>query len=74
MDTKLRRVGNSLGVTLPKEVLDKFGLKEGDSINIILTTEGIQLTPYDPNFEAVMEAYKEGKAKYRNAMRKLANG
>jgi putative addiction module antidote len=74
MHTKLRKVGNSLGVTFPKEVLDKLALKEGDTMNIVLTTEGIQLTPFDPNFEAVMEAYKEGKAKYRNAMRKLADG
>jgi putative addiction module antidote len=74
METKLRRVGNSMGVTFPKEILDKLALKEGDRMNIVLTTEGIQLTPFDPNFEAVMEAYKEGKAKYRNAMRKLADG
>ena len=72
MDTKLRKIGNSVGVTLPKEVLDKYGLKEGDTINIVLTTEGIQLSPFDPNFDAVMKAYKEGKAKYRNAMRELS--
>lgn len=72
MDTKLRKIGNSVGVTLPKEVLDKFGLKEGDSLNIILTAESIQLSPFDPNFNKVMQAYKEGKAKYRNAMRELS--
>jgi putative addiction module antidote len=74
METKLRKIGNSIGVTLPKEILDKLDLKEGDTMNIVLTTEGIKLTAFDPNFETVMEAYKEGKAKYRNAMRKLADG
>jgi len=74
MQTKLRKIGNSIGVTFPKEILDKLDLKEGDTMNIVLTTEGIKLTAFDPNFEAVIEAYKEGKAKYRNAMRKLADG
>ena len=37
MDTKLRRVGNSLGVILPKQILDQLGLKEGDTMNIIVT-------------------------------------
>ena len=73
MELKLRKVGNSLGTTFPKEILDRFGLKEGDRMNVVLTADGIQLIPYDPNFERVMEAYQEGKAKYRNAMRQLAD-
>jgi putative addiction module antidote len=74
MQVKLRKIGNSIGATFPKEVLDRFGLKEGDELNLILTAEGIQLMPYDPNFKKMMEAYKEGGAKYRNAMRQLADG
>jgi putative addiction module antidote len=74
MKTKLRKVGNSIGVTFPKDILDQLALKEGDTMNIIVTNDGIQLTPFDPHFEAVMTAYKEGKAKYRNAMRELADG
>ena len=71
---KLRKIGNSTGVTLPKEVLDKLGLKEGDTLNIVLTSKGIELTPSNPNFELALQAYKEGKSMYRNAMRQLANG
>ena len=74
MDTKLRKIGNSLGMTLPKEVLDKWGLKEGDKMNIVVSADGIELTPFDPNFGTIMEAYREGKSKYRNAMRELADG
>ena len=73
-NTKLRKIGNSTGITLPKEILDKLGLKEGDTLNIVLTSDGIQLTPYNPDFEVALQAYKEGKSMYRNAMRKLANG
>ncbi|WP_373481248.1 hypothetical protein [Geminocystis sp.] len=49
-------------------------LEEGDTMNILLTNDSIQLTLFDPHFEVVMAAYKEGKDKYRNAMRELADG
>lgn len=72
MKLKLRKIGNSLGVTLPKEVLEKFKLAEGDSLFLIETQEGIQLTPYDPEFEKAMAIYREGSIKYRNALKELA--
>ncbi len=74
MQIKLRKVGNSVGTTFPKEVLERFGLKPGDELNVIVTSEGIQLIPYDSNFQDYLAAYKEGSAKYRNAMRELADG
>jgi len=40
MKLTLRRVGNSLGVILPKEALDKWGVGEGDQLD--LTERGIQ--------------------------------
>jgi putative addiction module antidote len=72
MKLKLRKIGNSLGVTIPKEVLEKFKLGEGDSLSLLETREGIQLTPYDPEFEKAMEIYREGSIKYRNALKELA--
>ncbi|OKH25976.1 addiction module antidote protein [Hydrococcus rivularis NIES-593] len=72
MKLKLRKIGNSLGITIPKEVLEKFKLGEGDSLSLFETREGIQLTPYDPEFEKAMEIYREGSIKYKNALRELA--
>jgi len=34
MELKLQQIGNSLGVTLPKEELVKRGLQQGDTIDI----------------------------------------
>ena len=45
---KIRKVGNSLGTTLPKEVLQKLKVGEGDSLFITETADGIQITAYDP--------------------------
>lgn len=69
---KIRKVGNSLGATFPKEVLQKLKLQEGDTVYVTETPDGVQLTPYDPNFDQAMEAYRKVSNKYRNALRQLA--
>lgn len=69
---KIRKVGNSLGATFPKEVLQKLKLEEGDTVYVTETPDGVQLTPYDPNFDQAMEAYRKVSNKYRNALRQLA--
>jgi putative addiction module antidote len=69
---KIRRIGNSLGVTLPKEILQKLNVDEGDSLFITETADGVQITPYDPDFEAAMQAFSETRKNYRNALRELA--
>ncbi len=72
MQTKLRKIGSSLGTTLPKELLDRLGLREGDMLNVALTSEGICLFPYNPDFEAFLEAAEETTAEYRDALKALA--
>lgn len=69
---KIRRVGNSLGTTLPKEVLQKLRVGEGDSVFVTETADGVHLTAYNPDFEKAMEAYRKVSTKYRNALRELA--
>jgi putative addiction module antidote len=70
---KVRRIGNSLGVILPKEEFERLGVKEGDALYVVEAPGvGISLTPYDPDFEAAMEAYEQTRRRYRNALRELA--
>lgn len=69
---KIRKVGNSLGATFPKEVLQKLNLEEGDSVIVTETPDGVLLTAYDPEFEKAMEIYKKVSKRYRNALRELA--
>jgi putative addiction module antidote len=69
---KVRRIGNSLGTTLPKEVLQKLNVEEGDTLYLTETVDGVQITAYDPDFDAAMEAYRKVSKKYRNALRELA--
>lgn len=70
---KIRPIGNSLGVVLPKDVLSRLNLKEGDSLFVVEAPDGsMRITPYDPAFDAQMRAAREGMAKYRNTLRELA--
>lgn len=71
---KLRRVGTSLGFTVPKEVLHDLDLEEGDSFYLVRTAAGIELTRYDPDFEEAMEVSRRVMRRYPNALKKLAEG
>jgi hypothetical protein len=39
---------------------------------IVLTSEGILLSPYDPEFEAFLKAAEDTTAEYRDALKALA--
>ena len=70
--TKLRQVGNSLGVILPREDLNHLHLSDGDDLTIVRTDKGIEISPYDQGFEMKLRAFERSRRKYRNALRELA--
>ena len=69
---KLRKVGNSVGVILPRDQLARLNVKDGDPLYVVETDKGIELTPYDPDFDTKMKAFKRTSSKYRNALKDLA--
>jgi putative addiction module antidote len=69
---KITTVGSSVGIVLPKEVLAKLRVEKGDSLYLTETPEGVQLTPYDEEFDRQIEIGKKVMRKYRDALRKLA--
>ena len=69
---KITTIGNSVGIVLRKEVLNRLHVEKGDSLYLLDTPEGIQLTPYDPDFAAEMDAAKRVMRKHRDVLRKLA--
>ena len=70
---KVRKIGNSLGVVLPKETLALLGVGEGDEL-IVTNTPGreLRLTPPDDDFERQMRAAEEIMDRYKNALAELA--
>jgi putative addiction module antidote len=69
---KLRKVGNSYGFTIPKELMEKYNLKEGEELHVIEQNEGFTLTPYDPEFEKWTENFKRTNEKYKNTLKALS--
>jgi len=70
--TTIRAIGNSAGATIPKAMLNKLHLAEGDKVHLVEMDHGILLTPFDPDFAEAMQIYEEGARQYRNAMHELA--
>ena len=69
---KVTTVGNSVGVILPKELLERLRVGKSDSLYVIETRRGIELTPYNPEFAGQMEAAERVMREDRDALRKLA--
>jgi putative addiction module antidote len=69
---KITTVGNSAGVVLPKEVLEKLRVGKGDTLYVIETPGGVELTPYDPEFAAQMDVAETVMRRRRDVLKKLA--
>lgn len=70
---QIKKIGNSLGFILPKDLLARLKLKEGDRLHIVEQTErGIKLTPYDPKHAKAMELARRSFRKYADTYKALA--
>ena len=69
---KVRKVGNSLGVILTKDVVESLGVAEGGELFAIRTPDGIRLTPYDPDFVTAIESTRDYMRRHRDALHELA--
>ncbi|MFZ3199643.1 MAG: AbrB/MazE/SpoVT family DNA-binding domain-containing protein [Candidatus Acidiferrales bacterium] len=70
---KVRKIGNSLGVVLPKEALSRLHAAEGDRLFLIEgPSGGYQLTPYDPAFGKKMKKAEEIIGRYRSTLHTLS--
>lgn len=71
--TKVRKIGNSLGIVLPKEALQELQVEEGATLYLTSAPKSsLQITAESPGFEEVMKVAEEGMNTYRNALRELA--
>ena len=70
---EVKRIGNSSGIILSKDVLARMNVGVGDKLYATLTPDGgFRLTPYDPDFEKAMEVARRGMKRYHNALAELA--
>lgn len=71
-ETVIRPFGNSAGVTIPKEMLERLSLTKGDKVALRETADGILITTYNADFAATMEVVQDVSKRYRNALRELS--
>jgi putative addiction module antidote len=69
---KLTQIGNSIGVILPKEVLAKLKVEKGDTLFVTEATNGVTLTPYDPDLDEQIAAGREFMHEFRDTFHQLA--
>lgn len=75
MNTVIRKIGNSEGVILPKELLERMNLRAGDSIVIVQEGDELRLRRTEDTaeeFERKMKIARERMKKYEIAYRALA--
>lgn len=70
---KLRKVGNSVGLVLPKEALAHLKANEGDTLVFSESPDGgYRVTPNNDPFAQQMAMAEGIVQRYRNALRELA--
>lgn len=73
VELKVRRFGNSLGIVLPKNVIDRLNTGDGKPLYLIEAADGsYQLTPYDPAFKKKLVKAEDIMQRYRNTLHALA--
>lgn len=73
MELKLRKVGNSVGLVLPKEVLAHLKVEEGDTVTVTDAAEGsLRLSPHKAEVVRQMEVVQDVMKRYRHTLRELA--
>jgi putative addiction module antidote len=73
MKLEVKKIGNSTGLILPKELMSRLKLAQGDWVHVTESSDGsVRLTPYDPTFSKGMEIAERAMKTYRNALAELA--
>ncbi|HEV3371707.1 MAG TPA: AbrB family transcriptional regulator [Xanthobacteraceae bacterium] len=73
MKIEIKKIGNSDGFILPRELMQRLDLKRGQQLYITeLAGGGFQALPYDPDFEKTMDMAEEVMDEYRDTLAALA--
>ena len=72
MQTKVRKIGNSLGIVLPKDLLARLKVGKGDVLFLTEAPDGWRVTPYDPVIEQQLTAGREFMHEFRDTFHQLA--
>lgn len=69
---KIKKIGNSAGIILPKELLARLRVAPGDEVHVTESPDGLRITAHDPNFASKMEIARQIMREDRDILRVLA--
>jgi len=73
MRIEIKKIGNSDGLILPRELMQRLDLKRGQWLHVVeLAGGGFQAIPYDPDFEETMKIADEVMDEYKDTLAALA--
>ncbi len=72
MKLEIKKIGNSTGLILPKELLARLGLQQGDKVIVTETPDGFKVSQAEPVLEKGLEIAREAMKTYRSALKELA--
>ena len=73
LELKLRKVGNSVGLVLPKEALARLNAGDGDAVYLSDSTDGgFRITAANPEFARKLKVAERLSRRYRHALNELA--
>lgn len=72
MKLEIKKIGNSTGLILPKELLARLGLSQGDQVLVTEGPDGIKISRYVPDLEQGLEIARKAMKTYRAALTELA--
>ncbi|MEN0117906.1 MULTISPECIES: AbrB/MazE/SpoVT family DNA-binding domain-containing protein [Agrobacterium] len=72
MNVTVRKIGNSEGIIIPKEVLDRLGVRAGDVLTLSEDGQKLELVPEQSDLQEQLAAARRGMEKYKVALRELA--
>ncbi|MBY0225806.1 MAG: AbrB/MazE/SpoVT family DNA-binding domain-containing protein [Hyphomicrobium sp.] len=72
MRLQIKKIGNSTGLILPKELLQRLGLEQGDEVIVSQEPDGLKIRLTEDDFERGLEIARKAMKKYRSALRVLA--
>lgn len=72
MRLQLKKIGNSTGLILPKDLLQRLGLEQGDEVIVSEAPDGLTVTRPQDDFERGLEIARKAMKKYRSTLKELA--
>ncbi len=69
---KVTTVGNSAGIVLPKDVLQRLHVDKGDFLYVVDTLNGVELTPYNPEVAEQLDVAEQIMRDDRDVLKRLA--